>query len=175
MKNLSIVCLTGLTFTAVLGTLLHFVYAWTNNIAFAPFSAVNESTWEHIKILFFPMLIFALVQAKFVAGKVTGFWQIKLYSILFGILLLPVLFYTLGGVFGKTPDWVNISIFFLSAFLAYALEYYLFKVGYSPKLPAVVAIITLAVIGLAFAIFTFLPPQIPLFKDPISGGYGIRK
>ncbi len=175
MKNLSLVCLAGLTFTAVLGTLLHFVYEWTGNIAFAPFSAVNESTWEHMKILFFPMLIFALIQAKFYAKEVEGFWQIKLYGIVFGLLLVPVLFYTLNGVFGDYPDWINIVIFFLSAFLAYFLEYFLFKYGYQSKLPSFVAIGVLIIIALAFIIFTFFPPEIPLFKDPVFGGYGIQK
>lgn len=175
MKNLSLVCLAGLTFTAVLGTLLHFVYDWTGNIAFAPFSAVNESTWEHMKILFFPMLVFALIQAKFYAKETSSFWQIKLFGTIFGLLLVPVLFYTLNGAFGDYPDWINILIFFVSAFFTYLLEYFLFKYGYSSKLPACIAITVLIVIGLAFAVFTFLPPQIPLFKDPVTGGYGIQK
>ena len=175
MKNLSLVCLAGASFTAVLGTILHFVYEWTGNIAFAPLSAVNESTWEHMKILFFPMLFFALIQAKFFAKSVSGFWQIKLYGILFGLLLVPVLFYTLNGVFGKYPDWINIAIFFISAFGAYLLEYFLFKKQYQPRLPAFVAIGALVLASLAFVIFTFAPPNIPLFKDPVSGGYGIQK
>lgn len=175
MKNLSLVCLAGLTFTAVLGTILHFVYNWTGNIAFAPFSAVNESTWEHMKILFFPMLIFALIQAKFYAKEIPGYWQIKLYGILFALLLVPVLFYTLNGVFGDYPDWINILIFFVSAFLGYLLEYRLFNAEFESKLPKAVAIAFLVLISLAFSVFTFFPPQIPLFKDPVSGGYGIRK
>ena len=175
MKNLSLICLAGLTFTAVFGTLLHFVYDWTGNIAFAPISAVNESTWEHMKILFFPMLAFALLQARFCAKSVKSFWQIKFYSLSFGLLLVPVFFYTLNGMFGNYPDWINIGIFFLSAFLGYLLEYRLFNAEFESKLPKAVAIAFLVLIGLTFSVFTFFPPQIPLFKDPVSGGYGIRK
>ena len=47
--------LAGFIFTAVLGVLLHFLYDWTNeSLVVALFSAVNESTFEHMKLLFFP-------------------------------------------------------------------------------------------------------------------------
>ena len=54
----------GLTFSAVLGTLLHFLYDWTDLEFLKPISAINESTFEHMKILFFPMLIFAIILEK---------------------------------------------------------------------------------------------------------------
>ena len=42
--------------------------------------------------------------------------------ILLGLALIPVLFYTYNGVFGHSPDWVNISIFYLAAAGAFLLE-----------------------------------------------------
>ena len=51
--------------SALGGTLLHFLYDWTGgSILTAPFSGVNESTWEHMKLLFWPLLILARVQQK---------------------------------------------------------------------------------------------------------------
>ena len=48
------------------GTILHFLYNWTGgSILVAPFSGVNESTWEHMKLLFWPLFLFALVQRLF--------------------------------------------------------------------------------------------------------------
>ena len=48
----------GFFFTVVFGVLLHFLYEWSyNSVWIAPFSGVNESTWEHMKLLFFPMFI----------------------------------------------------------------------------------------------------------------------
>ena len=53
----------GFVFTVVLGTILHFLYDLTNqSVLVAPFSAVNESTFEHMKLMYFPMLIFSLIQ-----------------------------------------------------------------------------------------------------------------
>ena len=109
------------------GTILHFLYDWTGGcIWVAPFSGVNESTWEHMKLLFWPMLIFAPVQSFFFRER-RDFWCIKLRGILLGIATIPVLFYTYNGVIAKSPDWINISIFFLSAAIAYVYETRLFN------------------------------------------------
>ena len=166
--------LAGLTFTAVLGTLLHFVYDWTGILSLTPISAVNESTWEHMKILFFPMLIFALIQNKFFAKEYKNFWQVKCVGILFGTALIPIFFYTFNGAIGVSPDWFNVLIFFLSAFFAYAIEYVLFRKQWLIGGSSLWAIIILTVFAAAFIVFTYFPPPIPLFQDPISKLYGIQ-
>lgn len=159
--------LGGFLFTSISGTLLHFLYEWTNNsVLVAPFSGVNESTWEHMKLLYFPLLIFAFFQSKhFLQYK--SFWCIKLIGILFGLTLIPVLFYTYNGVFGKSPDWVNISIFFVSAAALFSLEYKLFKEHKLRCKYLLLAFCFICFIGILFFIFTFVPPNIPLFKDPL--------
>ena len=174
MKNTWLWQLGGWTFTAVLGTLLHFLFDWAGCLALTPISAVNESTWEHMKILFFPMLFFAILQSVFVGKSTPNFWWIKLLGITLGTLLIPILFYTLGGVFGKTPGWVNVLIFFLSAGKAYLVECVLFQQQKHVKHPPVLAVIILIVIAVLFIVFTYAPPPIPLFQDPISRAYGIR-
>lgn len=173
-KSLSLWQLGGLTFTAVLGTLLHFLYDWTELIALAPFCAVNESTWEHMKILFFPMLVFAFIQNPFFKKDYPNFWCVKLLGISVGTLLIPVLFYTLNGAFGKTPDWVNITLFFISAGCAYLLEGIFFQKQPTDCKAPKIALIVLLLIAAAFVFFTFAPPQLPLFQDPLSGTYGLQ-
>ena len=172
-RNLLLWQLAGLTFTAVFGTLFHFLYAWTDIIAFAPFCAVNESTWEHMKIMFFPMFFFALIQYAFGGKEVDGFWCVKLIGTLIGVTLIPVFFYTYNGAFGTSPDWLNILIFFLSSFLAYFVEYLLFKRENACKLPSAVSLVILIAIAVLFILFTFIPPQLPLFQDPLIRGYGL--
>lgn len=163
----------GFVFTAVFGTLLHFLYDWTGgSVLVAPFSAVNESTWEHMKLLYFPMFVFALIQSRFFRER-KDYWCVKLAGIMMGLVLIPVLFYTLNGVFGKTPDWVNIAIFFVSAAVAFIVETRLFKKDSINCSAALLAVAVIILIGVLFVIFTFATPQIPLFRDPISGSYGI--
>ena len=173
-KSLRIWQLFGFALTSLGGTLLHFLYEWTGgSVLVAPFSGVNESTWEHMKLLFFPMLIFAVVEGLFFR-EWQGFWWMKLYGILFGLMLIPVLFYTYNGVIGKSPDWINISIFFISAALAYIFEVWLAERGRLPQASKRIPQSILAAIALFFVVFTFVTPKINIFKDPITGGYGIE-
>ena len=163
----------GFVFTSAAGTLLHFLYDWTGgSVLAAPFSAVNESTWEHMKLMYFPMLIFALIQSRFFRER-KDFWCVKLAGIATGLTLIPVLFYTLGGIFGSTPDWVNIAIFFISAAVAFIVEARLFKRETVPCKSPLLALAVIILIGVLFVVFTFAPPQIALFQDPISGSYGV--
>ena len=171
-KSIGIWQLWGFAITALVGTILHFLYDWLNKSIFiAPFSSVNESTWEHMKLLFGPMFIFTICQSYFFKN-VSDFWHIKLRGIILGLSLIPIIFYTYNGVISKSPDWVNIAIFFISASISYIYEYRLFKsekVNYkSSKLSFGI----LCIIALLFIIFTFVTPKINIFKDPIKNIYG---
>ncbi len=164
----------GFSLTTLGGTLLHFLYDWTNkSIVAALFSGVNESTWEHMKLLYFPLFLFALIQSRFFKD-VTHFWCIKLAGISTGLALIPVLFYTYNGVFGKSPDWVNITIFFVAAAIAFLLETLLFKREKTLCKHSRLAFLVICLIGISFVVFTFITPIIPLFQDPITGTYGIK-
>ena len=155
------------------GTILHFLYDWTDgSILVAPFSGVNESTWEHMKLLFWPLFLFALAQRLFFKDQ-ENYWYVKLAEIVLGLVLIPVLFYTYNGVIGESPDWINIVIFFISAAVAYLCETRLFRTEKlccrSSKWPIAV----LCIIAVLFVIFTFATPQLEIFRDPLTGSYGI--
>ena len=165
--------LMGFAVTLFMGTILHFLYGWLGSpVWISPFTSVNESTWEHIKLLFWPMLIYAVIQSFFFRDR-ENFWCVKLRGIIMGLVLIPVIFYTYNGAITKSPDWLNILFFFISAASAYFYEKRLFDKGTlqckSPKL----AITVLAIIALCFVIFTFQTPTLNIFKDPLTGTYGI--
>ena len=165
--------LMGFGVTALAGTLLHFLYDWTGGaLLAAPFSGVNESTWEHMKLLFWPMLTFAAVQCFFFRDR-RDFWCVKLRGILLGLALIPVLFYTYNGVIGKSPDWLNIAIFFISAAAAYACEQHLFKAERVRCAHPKCAAALLLVLAVLFVVFTFRTPTLGIFLDPLTGTYGI--
>ena len=166
--------LLGFAATSLFGTILHFLYDWSGNASFiAPFSGVNESTWEHMKLLFWPMLIFAVIQSFLFPDK-KNFWCVKLYGILLGLSLIPILFYTYNGVIGTSPDWVNITIFFISDAIAYLFETRLFKNESFPCINKKYAIGILSAVAILFVIFTFKTPEIGIFRDPLNGTYGIE-
>ena len=154
------------------GTILHFLYDWTGSALVTPFSGINESTWEHMKLLFWPLFAFALVQRLFFR-KEKAFWCIKLAEILLGIALIPVLFYTYNGAFGPSPDWINIAIFYICAALVFLFEQYAFKWKSLPCHHPWLSLAAIWMIGALFVVFTYAPPQIPLFQDPVTGSYGL--
>ena len=165
--------LWGFAVTALGGTILHFLYDWLGGAVWvAPFSGVNESTWEHMKLLFWPMFFYAIAQRFFFKDE-AHFWCIKLRGTLLGLALIPVLFYTYNGAIGKSPDWLNIAIFFVSAAIVYLYEARRLKKDESRCRWGKLALLALCIVAVLFVVFTFLPPKIGLFKDPLTGGVGI--
>lgn len=165
--------LMGFAVTSLGGTLLHFLYDWLGEALWiAPFSGVNESTWEHMKLLFWPMFLYAIVQS-FCFRDREDFWCIKLRGILLGLALIPAIFYTYNGVVGRSPDWINIAIFFISAAIAYLYETRQFNMERTSCKNPKLAISLLCVIAVLFVVFTFKVPEIGIFRDPLTGTYGI--
>ncbi|MBR5868900.1 MAG: hypothetical protein IKZ21_05590 [Clostridia bacterium] len=172
-RNLFLWQFFGYTVTVLGGILLHFLYEWSGQSRLAAlFSGVNESTWEHMKLLFFPMFFFALIQSRYF-DEYDGFWCIKLRGIVTGLALIPILFYTFNGSFGKSPDWLNIGFFFGAAAGAVLVETRLFERGMARCRNPLFAFGWIMGIGILFVAFTFFTPELPLFADPLTGGYGI--
>ena len=122
--------LGGFLFTGALGTLLHFVYEWSGGSALAAwFSAVNESTWEHMKLLFVPLFLFSVAQVCLLGRNYPNLLAVRALSTLTGAALIPVLFYTYTGILGYHITWVNISIFFAADLAAFALDFALLRRG----------------------------------------------
>ncbi len=165
----------GFLFTAVVGILLHFLYDWTGESIFvAPISGVNESTWEHMKLLYFPLAIYAFYEKRYFKDF-KGYWCVKLIGIIIGLTMIPVLFYTYNGAFGKSPDWINITIFFVAAAISFITEYCLFKKDCINCKYQKLAFLSICFIGVLFVLFTFFTPKLPIFKDPVNGVYGIDR
>ena len=166
----------GFVFTCIAGTLLHFFFDFTGQKpAAALISAVNESIWEHMKLLFYPMAAVAVGEYFFWGKGTDSFWCVKLIGVVIGLVLIPVLYYTYTGILGVNVDWFNITIFFLAAAAAYWVETKLFQRGYTCSLGSKQAVALLCLIGAAFAVFTFLPPRILFFQDPATGNFGYQR
>ena len=164
----------GFALATLGGTILHFLYDWTGGSSLvAPFSGINESTWEHMKLLFWPLFLFSMIQRPFFKGQ-EHYWCVKLAEILLGLALIPVLFYTYNGVLGKSPDWINITIFYITAYLVFLFERWAFANNRPQCKHPRLAFAVICLLGVLFVIFTFAPPQIPLFQDPLHSASRAR-
>lgn len=161
-------------FSLILGVLLHFAYEWSrNNTLVGLFSAVNESTWEHLKLIFFPMLITGIMGYFIFKNDFPSYICAKTIGIICAMLFTIIFFYTYTGIIGTNYDFLNISTFIIAVILGEYITYILtFNHIDCDKSSSV---ITLILLTSTFLIFTFNPPKINLFKSPLDNSYGIHK
>lgn len=163
----------GFLFTAVLGTLLHFAFDLLGGLpVVALFAPVNESIFEHMKLLFVPLFVFSLLEYLFAKEKQPCFWWRRLLSLSLATLIIPLLYYGYVGAFGRSVDAVNIAIYYLAAAFAFFIDQRLSKKEHCEKTGLLPLFILLLLYAL-FILFTFFPPTLPLFADPVTGSYGI--
>lgn len=160
--------ITGIIFVSILGTLAHFIYDWTgNNPVIGLFTAVNESTWEHMKLLFFPMLMFYIFiwfkLRKTTAGALPAF----LIAILIGTGMIPVLFYTYTGILGFMITAANLAIYYVSVVTAFTI-FYLLSSRTKIEEVNIILYFVITLFICMFFLFTYDPPKLGIFIDPTA-------
>lgn len=165
----------GFLFVCAAGCLNHFLYEWTGCGAAGWISPVNESVWEHLKILFFPALLFAA--AEYAAGgrETATFLFAKTCGMVCGMAFIVAAFYTYAGVIGRSFLWADILLFFLGAAAALRrTRVLLSRPRCGGRRFQILSLAALAALILAFVLFTRFPPRIALFMDPAGGYFGMR-
>ena len=170
MKKIRNWQIIAVLFTFVLGTLLHFTYEWSGyNPIVGTFSAINESTWEHLKLLFFSMLIFAIFEGINVYKETNNYIEAKTIGIIFGMLFITVFFFTYTGIIGTNFAVLDIGSFFVGVILSEIIAYKIMqKESFSTKKTRTISLIILILITIMFVSFTFNPPNINYFRDPVQ-------
>lgn len=108
----------GFLVISILGTLFHFMYELLGRGFIAGwFFPVNESTWEHLKLIFYPTIIYSLFDFFTLKEKNYNYIFATIQSIFCGMMTIIVLFYTYTGVLGFNIDFFNILIFYISVII----------------------------------------------------------
>ena len=165
---------SGFIFVGVIGTLDHFLFEWfDSNVIVGLFCPVNESVWEHLKLLFFPYLIWTVIEYFFLREQ-HNFFCSKLKGIAAGMVFIVSFYYTYTGVTGKVSTFADILSFFIGAAVAFIISYEFMRNGkHGSRLYENLSILIFIFISAMFFAFTFSPPLIPLFEDPQRFTYGI--
>lgn len=160
----------GLLLTLAAGNLLHFVYHWSGrNAIVAAFASVNESTWEHMKLLTVPWLIWSAVEWLALRHSKGSVLAARAAGLLAGLLAIPTLFYTYQGITGVNSDVVNILIFQVAVLLAFWASWRLQDRRWlSGRLWQWLGGLCLLGIGVLFVLWTYHPPQLAVFVDPLT-------
>lgn len=166
LKTKKAYVIAGFIFTAVLGTLAHFFYNWSgNNPLIGLFTPVNESTWEHMKLLFFPAVLWSLFLPGQLAENAPGLRPALLLGTIAGTVSIPVLFYTYSGILGRNVAWVDIAIFFIATAITYIFAFKTSDFPYTKEKRTIIRLLII-LFTICFIIFTWLPPDIALFAEP---------
>lgn len=162
----------GFFFVSLLGTFLHFLYDISNhNKLVGVFSAVNESTWEHIKLALTPTFLYSLIDGYFY-GSYDNYFFAKLISILSIIIVMPMLFYGSKLFLKKHITIINILIFFITVFISELLMYKLLFINPISYLVKYISLILLFVLFACYLLLTIFPLENIIFKDPLTNKYG---
>ncbi len=160
--------------SVILGTLFHFAFEYTGgNQILGAFVPVNESIWEHLKLILLPSIIVGIME-YFIFGKYfSGYFGAKGIATVIGMLFVLVGYYTYSGILGTDFAIANILLFIGGTALTSILTYlFTFKSNFNDTV-SIIGILIITVLLIAFMTFTFNPPMLELFRDPLSGDFGI--
>jgi hypothetical protein len=156
----------------LLGSLLHFTHGFLPKWKFVDiFSATNESTWEHVKILIVGSIITTFIYGLIFRSN----WSILLTSIVGVItssLLMITIFYSYSTILKKNILIIDILLFYICSFVyAYIMLMYRdFNID-SVYLIGVLIFVWILIFYIINKL-TFSPPRNFLFKCPVSKRYG---
>jgi hypothetical protein len=157
--------LIGIAVISCVGAAMHFAFDGSGKLpVVGVFAAVNESVWEHLKLTYWPTLLYAAIEYPRVK-KLTQ----SLYVMPAAIVGLYYAYTAITHTESLTAD---ITIFVVAVALGQLASYRLLLRKPSPHL-FVPALIGLVFLGVVFGVFTFRTPHLTIFRDPVSGGYGI--
>ncbi len=159
---------------SLVGTLAHFLYDITNhNKIIGLFTAVNESTWEHIKIALTPILLCGLYDS-FVYGENPNYFFAKFISLIIPIVLIPCIFYGYKSISKKPILVIDILSFYLAIFLSQFAFQLIIEANVMPHILQYLGTIGAFILFGSYCILTLMPLKTFIFKDPISKKYGFE-
>lgn len=151
---------------SVIGSLNHFLYEWFDHSAFiALICPVNESVWEHLKLLYFPFLFVTATVYLVRRPNILSFFYYRFLAVICGMFFIITAFFTYTGIVGTHFLFMDLLIYFLSVFLTF---YFSFRFQNTPlTVPSQNIVFSLWIIlSLCFFAFSCLPPDAGLFFTP---------
>lgn len=153
----------GWIFTLLAGTLLHFLYGWSQeNRVVSLYAAVNESTWEHLKLLFFPALGYTIWEYIWIGHRHPGYVWVRFQATALGMLTIVTLFYTYTGIIGRHFLAADLAVFVIGAGVT---AWYTWRNVPKHRGKNLAGGLLFAGVSICFGVFTFWQPALALFQS----------
>ena len=157
----------GIVVITLLGSALHFAYAWSGQTGWvAIFAAVNESVWEHLKLAFWPAVLWSLLGALAIRRRVRNFWAGRAVAITLPPMLIAAGYYGYTAVLGHHLLAADLALFTLSILAGQLAALAVYQFPDMGRRAARLALVVIVMGCLAFASLSFFPPDLALFDDP---------
>lgn len=165
VRSIWMVSIIIIIILAVVGSVLHELYKWTgNNTAVGYFTPNSESVWEHLKLIYWPFVVMAVI-LWFIIGMNTSNYVYALgIAILVACAFIVVVFYTYTGAFGIENVIIDIIIFVLAVILGVWLFYFIITQPAMPYWTTLIGWLILIIVGIVLIAFSYDHPDIPLFR-----------
>ena len=128
------------------------------------FVNVNESVWEHLKLLFYPGILVGIVQYFVVGKNYENYISAKIIGIFLGMLGIVVSFYTYSGIIGDNFVVADILTYVFGAVVMAITTIKITKSGKGANYKNLL-IVALVAQGVLFAVWTYNPPSLGIFED----------
>ena len=146
---------------AVLGVLLHFLFVWFPNPVLALISPVRESIWEHVKLIYFPLLAVSLYMGRGGNGLGRAPW---LLSLIVACAVTLCVGYVYHIIFRGEAVLVDLILYVFTLALGFLLPKTLWPLCTRPGVEKAAWALT-ALLGALIVWFTLFPPDTALFAD----------
>lgn len=167
MKSLIRSSIIGSIFTLIAGTLLHFAYEFFGENYFVSlFSPINESIWEHLKLLFFPVLVYTIWESLTKKEYSPYFFTANMIGLLCGLISIPLLYYIYTSILGTNYLWLDIATFIIGIIITFFVRSYLLVNNKISNRMVILALLIFLVFILSEFWFTVHPPDSELFRSP---------
>lgn len=172
LKKIKIINVIG---TFLLCFITHFMYDWFPNSLFSIFFPVNESIWEHMKMLFTSVLLFSIIE-YFLLKK----YDIKYNNFIFNAFLkaflsIPIYLIIYLPIYYNFKEnmIVTFSIIVITFIIIEWISYKLSNLNHIKYLNFV-SIILIIVCYIIFGYLTYNPIKSHIFLDTKNEKYGIN-
>ena len=162
----------------LLATLNHFLYEFSgNNTIVGIFTPINECVWEHLKLAFYPTILWWVLGYFLYNNKINIHINKWISSMIISLIISPIIiltfYYTYTGALGIESIVLDVLSLVLGVFIGQivAINYYE-NYNYSPIIFGVLVVIFI-IYTFALTYFTFYPPKLPIFIDSTTGLRGI--
>lgn len=147
----------------ILGPVMHYFEPMLIQIPiFKGIFPINESIWEHLKLLFYPAAAVGIVR-RLVCGKLQhGILTTFAEGIVIAMLLMVAGFYTYSGILGMHSLPMDISLFYLCSLV---MTVYVSKQALRQKNSSLSGLLVLLLLTGCFLFFSYNAPDIGLFRD----------